>query len=542
MIRAKSFACCVMAAVLISLTAFEPQQIQADPRAEEAVRRAIPRLADSDPAVRVQAVKDCARANNRSGAEAVLNALLSEKDAPAAFEMAEAMAGFTSAEAHQAIERIVLRWRSLEQAFPAFYTFVGLARQRTKGGDELLRKVGESSRRQDYTLRAAALEAIAFAGRGDLADVVIACLKEHDRTWENRNLILGLTAVTAAGRITEGLEQPKRFELVLALADVLEAMEDERLIYLTCKSLAALTEEPEYTDPAFWRWWVQMGGRQVEKREGGATVAGRDVPRFFGTPMVGQRIVFVIDISGSMQAPVQIDEAMRRPPPEPERQGPSTGRRGRDADDAEARRPIPRPDYSGVQTRLDLAKVELIHAVRHLPADYSFNIVTYDTRHDLLDARQPALLRATEPNKERMIRLVQALDPRGATNIHGGLVRGFSIHDRGMVDWKREDPATSELCLQGGATTIFFLTDGFANVTDESLAQNPPVQGMGPTGPRFAYSPNIVAEARRMNLFRKSVIHTIGIGNHDGALMRALADISGGVYVDRTRVSAGDWD
>jgi hypothetical protein len=538
-------------AVLAATLATPADVVHADARqADEAVRRALPRLTNADPDVRVQAVADCARANNRSGAEAVLGAIVNEKDGPAGFAMAEHMAGFTSEEAHAAIERIVLRWRSQDQIYGAFWTFLALARQKTEGGDAILRKVGESSRRQDYFLRAAALEAIGFSRRGDLADVVVACLKEHDRTWENRSYILALTAVTAAGRVSrardgtvaEGLEKEQRFALVLALADILEEYEEERLRYLTVQSLARITGEPEYIDPGFWRWWVQMGGERLERREPGATSASIDVPRFFGMPTVGNRIVFVIDISGSMRAPVDVDEAMRRPPEPPERAGPSTGRR-RDRErreEEEAR--IPRPDYSNVQTRLDLAKVELIHALEHLPPDYMFNVVTYDTTHDLLNPSQAALMRATPNNKQAMIRRVQALEPRGATNIHGGIVRGFSIHERGMVDWRREDPATNEQCMTAGATTIFFLTDGFANVTDESLAQNPPQQGRGPDGPRLAYSPNIVAETARLNLFRKSVIHTVGIGSHDRGLMRALADLSGGTYVDRTRVSEGDFD
>jgi hypothetical protein len=535
--RALALVACCLAATLVAVTAFEPQSAHADPRAEEAVRRAQARLSDSDPDVRLQAVKDIARANNRSGIEAVLPALLAEKDAPAAFEMAEAMAGFTSNEAHQAIERTVLRWRSLEQTFAAFYVFVGLARQQTEGGDRILRQVAESDRRTDYYLRTAALEAIAHTGRSDLADVIVACLKGQDRTWENRNMILALTAVSAAGRVAEGLSKERRFELVLALADVLEEREDDRLIYLTCQALSAITGESPYTDPAYWRFWVQMGGESLERRSGGATTAGRDVPSFFGMPTVGQRVVYVIDISGSMRAPVEVDEALRRPPPQEEESGPTTGRGGRRGDaEEEKRKRIPRPDYSGVQNRMDLAKVELVHAIRHLSSEYSFNVITYDTRHELLDPNQKALIPATEANKQRMIRLVEALQERGATNIHGGLVRGFSIHSRGQLDWNREDPALAEICIQNGATTIFFLTDGFANVTDWSIAQNPPIQGHGENAPRFARSENIVAEARRLNLFRKSVIHTIGIGHHDAQLMRDLASISGGAYVDRTSV------
>jgi hypothetical protein len=46
-----------------------------------------------------------------------------------------------------------------------------------------------------------------------------------------------------------------------------------------------------------------------------------------------------------------------------------------------------------------------------------------------------------------------------------------------------------------------------------------------------------VDDIRRMNVFRKCVINTVGIGPHDGRLIQALAEMSGGEYVDRSAVA-----
>jgi hypothetical protein len=95
-----------------------------------------------------------------------------------------------------------------------------------------------------------------------------------------------------------------------------------------------------------------------------------------------------------------------------------------------------------------------------------------------------------------------------------------------------------------GAETIFFLTDGSPTVSDDSSDigevgrpdKNGQVKKMVGNG-KMCVPENIVAEIKRVNTFRKCVIHTVGIGPHDSRLMGELARISGGTYTDRTGVA-----
>src|SRR5690606_41534095 len=120
------------------------------------------------------------------------------------------------------------------------------------------------------------------------------------------------------------------------------------------------------------------------------------------------------------------------------------------------------------------------------------------------------------------IKKVEELTVRGATNIHGALNRAFGVNDKkslkpeNMVEGK-VDQASDLNCLLGVATTIFFLTDGAPNVSDE---KNQPVRTVDPMAmPRFTSTENIIAEVRRLNLFRLAVIHTVAIGTHPKLLL-----------------------
>jgi hypothetical protein len=96
------------------------------------------------------------------------------------------------------------------------------------------------------------------------------------------------------------------------------------------------------------------------------------------------------------------------------------------------------------------------------------------------------------------------------------------------------NPAWDPECLKSGATTIFFLTDGFPTISDDTT-NNGEVGRTTPTGNgRYVDMNNIILDVKRMNVFRKVVINTIGIGPHPQQLLQALAEMSGGEYIDRS--------
>lgn len=509
------------------------------------------KMADKNPDVRAEGVEQAAAANNKAAATAILAALATESDGPAGFRMAEAVAMLNSPEALEVIEKTALTWTTPERLFAAYWTFCGLAKMQNGTADGILAKAVRESKPKDIYIKAAAIEALGYAGRSDLCPLLVETIKQYDPEWDKKNQILTLTCVYNAPKLCQGGDTEVRNQLVLALADVLEktdAKKDDRVQYFVAKALAQITGEDTYTDPTFWRWWVQMGGKKVEKQHDGPTVAGRDVPKFFKAGAVGKRVIFVIDISGSMQHPVNLPPEMRRPPPPPEKkkeEGPVTGKGskggkpGEEEKKAEKKPEIPPPDYSKVVSKLDLAKVELIHCLRYLPEDYKFNIVIYHTDHNLLDQSVKNLIPASQANKDKFIKKVEQLNWAALTNIHGGLMRGFCVNEKGMLDMKvKENGAWDPECILSGATTMFFLTDGSPTISDDTTNVADVGRTIAVGNGRMCQAQNIVLDMKRMNTFRKIVINTIGIGPHDNRLMQALAEMTGGEYVDRSGVAS----
>lgn len=546
---------CALAVIAAGALLTNNQTIEADDRAAEAVRIASKKITDENPDVRAQAVADLARANNEDGTRYVMQALMAENDGPAGFAMAKSIATMTSKEALEVVSDKLMSWNNPETLFAAYWCSLGLALQNTKEADAILTTaIVEETDEDDIYLRAGVIEALAEAGRDEMNELLLTVLKTYDPEWDEDKPIIVTTMIHAAPKMVskkrEDTEQ--RNKVVLALADILEKTEDERIEWFTCTALAEITGEDTYIDVAFWRWWVESGGQRIEnKSKDGATVAGRDVPKFFETAAVGKRVVFVIDISGSMQHPANLPPEMKRPPKdEPEEEdedrgpvtGKDSGKKGGDKDsEDEEGKEIPPPDYSRIVSKLDLAKVELIHTLKYLPEDYWFNIVIYDTYHKMINQSQDEFVRATESNKKKYTRRVNDLEWASQTNIHGALNRSFCVNMRDSLDPEKigkseNNPAWDPECLKTGATTIFFLTDGSPTVSDDMDDKGAVGRPGGPRigNGRMVNPNNIMWDIKRLNTFRKCVINTVGIGPHNSGLLQALSRISGGEYVDRS--------
>jgi hypothetical protein len=538
-------------AILAALSWAGTTPVVADP-ADDAVKIAGKNITNANPDERAKAVEDLARANNKAGTTLIMQCLATESDGPAGWRMSDSVRMLNSEESLEVIEKSVLKWTRPENLFGAYWTLLGLASQNTEPASAIVRKAIEETRDDDIYLRSAAIEAIAEAKRTDMADLLLKVLKTYDPEWDEDSPIIALTVIQGAARVVSGADVPMRNNIVLALADVLEKSKDDRIQWFACMALSKITGEDTYIDATFWRWWVEQGGKKAERRDEGATVAGRDVPKFFKAAAVGKRVVFVIDISGSMQHPADISPEMKKPPEPPPKEGPKdpttgggkAGKGGAKEDEKEEKKPLPPPDYSKVKTKLDLAKVELIYTLTHLPEDYWFNIVIYHTPHSMIDNSAAEFVQATEANKKKFIKKVDELNWVNLTNIHGALTRSYCVNKRNTLDPMKigkntNNPAWDPECLKTGATTIFFLTDGFPTISDDSTDIGTVGRAGGnPVGNgRMCNAQNIVDDIRRMNVFRKCVINTVGIGPHDGRLIQALAEMSGGEYVDRSAVA-----
>lgn len=518
--------------------------------ADDIIKRCQPLLANADAVKRAEGVEGIVAANNKKAAELACKTIGAEKDNDAAIRMGEAFAQFNSDEALAECKDNLVKFTRPEQIFAAYYALTGLGKGKTAGGDAVIKACLLESKPKEFNLKAAALEAIGEAARKELAPAVAELFATWNADWDDKGVIVAMSGIFAAPKIVNPQEKEPRDPVMRGLINILKNAKNDRLRYFSVKALADITGEKMYSEPKFWEWWIEVGGYKTEKeRPEGQTEAARKVPRFFDMATVGKRVVFCIDVSGSMALPVSMPPAPKKEkPPEPKKEGPVTGggksKPGENGGDKKKEEPEPDPpDYSKVKIKLDLAIVELVYALKQLDKEFLFNVVIYDTPHQLLLTSVKNLVPATPENKAKFIKAVEALTPRALTNIHGGLMDSFSITDAQFFDWHKMDPAWDPECMSKGAETIFFLTDGSPTVSDDSSdlgeVGRPDKNGrIKPVGNgKMCIPENIVSEIRRVNTFRKCVIHTVGIGPHDSRLLGELARISGGTYTDRTGVA-----
>jgi hypothetical protein len=217
--------------------------------------------------------------------------------------------------------------------------------------------------------------------------------------------------------VVRELARLKRKESVDLLIERLET-EEGRLVDDLVRALHALTGKRIGADADLWRgWWKSARGAWKPPEKGAEEAGPEAAPKrggvyFYGIQTRSKRIVFCIDISGSMLFRLDGD-----------RLGGGTK-----------------------EPRIDTARRELIKALENLPDDAVFNIVTYNAA---VQVWKEGLVKATRRNKRAARLFVEGLEPVGSTNIFDALAKSLEI--AGAARGKGKSP---------GADTIFFLTDG----------------------------------------------------------------------------------
>lgn len=225
-------------------------------------------------------------------------------------------------------------------------------------------------------------------------------------------------------------------------------------------------------EPAAWREFWQREQQHIVVPERLATqrLDGTRA-QFFGVPVTGGSIAFLIDTSGSMQ--------------EAPGGGPTTGPRRR-----------------GDGSRLSAAKEQLVLAAQAMLPESQFQVLTFAERGRSWTATpikpSPSSLRA-------LTELLSRFQPHGGTNLFDGLVQALQLQERRYGD--AEGPKIDEL---------FVLSDGEPTVGD---VQDPE---------------DILQLVRESNKYAKVRIHCVFTGAGDGSrLLRRLAEENGGVFVQR---------
>lgn len=294
---------------------------------------------------------------------------------------------------------------------------------------------------------------------------------------------LGIAVTAKQGSVQRAaiaaIKAKKLFHGLGGVIDLLERLEKKDSEGLN----AALVRETLFkiTGQSFdkavdWRkWWDvnKQGFRPVTgkaKQPIGQT-AQRKRPRFFGSEIKSNRLVFVIDVSGSMEAADA-----------PGGGGMGRGRRRRTPTGGGAGKP-PAPAGNGSRVRIERAKAQLKQVIEALPPKARFTILAYSgvlvrgpggkpqmpggqgkgkqkKGNDLLPPKlggfewlkiwRPKLMPASAKNKKDAQTFVAALKANGGTFTLNALKHAMRV---------------------SGADTIVVLSDGFPNDVDMKTGQ-----------------------------------------------------------------------
>lgn len=272
--------------------------------------------------------------------------------------------------------------------------------------------------------------------------------------------------------------------------------EDGRLKDDCCRALKALTGADIAANPELWRvWWTENREKWTGKPPAADSAKGPDpfanvgkAPSendrktgFFGIQIESKRVVFVIDISGSMNSKM-----------------------GGSGPDAKA-------------TRAELAREELKRVVAALEDGTIFNVVFFSSG---VRVWKPEMQKADGKSRGEALQFIASVEFAGGTNTYDALEAAFGLGDLGKGK-KRESDPTGDARVD----TIVFLSDGkpsVGKVTDPDL---------------------IRAAVKDWNKSRRIAIHAVAFGAASGkkegmdgadpAFMKGLATDTGGKYVEK---------
>lgn len=276
------------------------------------------------------------------------------------------------------------------------------------GSNAWLEELVQLSNHADRDLRNAAIEQLAAAKNVRFLPVLSTAMEHED--WSTR-----LCAMQGLVALGDKSTVPKLIERL--------AKETGRMRKLVGEALWQLTGQQFEQDLAQWQAWWQAEGKTFEvvsKAELEKAAKARELRRlqertrsgakFFGIHVESSRVLFILDVSGSMLESVY---------------GRTAGKRG------------------GV-SRLDVAKQELVQCIKSLEPTALFNVFAFsDGVARWLDGK---IADSSEANRQAAITWIDRLGARGGTNLFDSVQQAFDDKD---VD------------------TIFILSDGEPSVGAE---------------------------------------------------------------------------
>ena len=395
--------------------------------------------------------------------------------------------------------------------------------------DKAVKKIIEAAKRQSDEWRAR-FYVIKALGRIDTPEVIKALMS----LIKDKTITLQVASFRALGQLktTEAMEPASElligktnWQVKLAILDYFRIMESPEAL----KYLKLALKNRDKIEPRVLSDLLKLLEEITQKMpaEGADPLLSTKaviLGEYYGLPIESSNIVFLMDTSGSMEAPV-VD--IQTTPESKEKIVIS----GTDNKSTPGNNKLPVPmklqkkkedmDKKPVKTRLDAVKKELANAIYNLDEQANFSIIFYSS------GVRPWKIRTIPANFDNKLSALDAIDRQayqGSTTTYDALEYAYKI----MVETSSKKP-NSPLDEVDGADTFFLLTDGY------------------PTEGKIVETKSIVEAIRKINEIRQVKINTIaigspGVGNPDQPsvgvnteFLKELAEITGGNFVDKTK-------
>ena len=199
--------------------------------------------------------------------------------------------------------------------------------------------------------------------------------------------------------------------------------------------------------------------------------------KFFNIELQSDRVLFVLDFSGSMAEPVQLKTRTT---------GAAPGQK---------------------TTKADLVVREIQRLIMSLPDGALVNLVVFSegVRVWREEGGRPALIKLDDESRDDLLgSFLPGLRPAGPTNLHGAMAKALDFAGRGIYD----------KYYKAGFDTMYVISDG------------------APTAGQVIDKAEIRRQVRETNNLRKIAIHCITFGDsNDTDFLRLLAKENGGRHV-----------
>lgn len=210
---------------------------------------------------------------------------------------------------------------------------------------------------------------------------------------------------------------------------------------------------------------------------GAAPAVASKYEKFFSLEIESDRVLFVVDFSGSMAEPVTIQSGIT-----------SAG-------------------GGETMTKAQLVVRELKKLIMSLPDGALLNLVVFssDVRVWRLDGGRPALVKLDDAARDDLLgTFLDSLRPNGPTNLYDALDKALDFGGRGLHD----------KYYAAGFDTLYVITDG------------------APTAGAVVDKNEIRRRVREANQLRKVAIHCITMGDkNDTDFLRPMAEENGGRHI-----------